>query len=81
MRKCRGRKRGGQRESGVIVERLTTPHDLIVMPKTAGEAGRRVGGRDTSHRILQSCERGRKGGRERERGGAAALGISMLRQL
>lgn len=63
MRKWRERKRGGKRESGVIVGRLTTPHDLIVMPKTAGEAGRRVGGRDASHRILQRWEGGREAGR------------------
>lgn len=32
----------GKGESGLIVGRLTTPHDLIVMPKRAGEAGRGV---------------------------------------
>ncbi len=58
MRKCgerEGERTEGKGESGVIVGRLTTPHDLIVMLKTAGEAGRRVGGRDASHRILQRC--------------------------
>lgn len=45
----------GKGESRVIVERLTTPHDLIVMLKTAGEAGRSVGGRNASHHILQCC--------------------------
>lgn len=65
-------KERAKRESGVIVGRLTTPHDLIVMPKTVGEAGRRVGGRDASHRILQRCERGRQGGREAGREGPAA---------
>lgn len=56
MRKCReGERTEGKGESRVIVGRLTTPHDLIVMLKTAGEAGRRVGGQDASHRILQRC--------------------------
>lgn len=52
--------RGKRGESRAIVGRLTTPHDLIVMLKTAGEAGRSVGGRDASHHILQGpCDRGR----------------------
>lgn len=52
--------RGKRGESGAIVGRLTTPHDLIVMLKTAGEAGRSVGRRDASHHILQGpCDRGR----------------------
>lgn len=58
MRKCRereGERTEGKGESRVIVGRLTTPHDLIVMLKTAGEAGRRVGGQDASHHILQRC--------------------------
>lgn len=46
----------GKGESRVIVERLTTPHDLIVMLKTAGEAGRSVGGRNASHHILVLCD-------------------------
>lgn len=62
MRKCREREQRGKGESGVIVGRLTTPHDLIVMLKTAGEAGRRVGGQDASQHILQRCVA--KGGRE-----------------
>lgn len=60
MRKCR--ERGGRereqrvkRERRVIVGRLTTPHDLIVMLKTVGEASGRVGGQDASHHILQRC--------------------------
>lgn len=63
MRKCREREQRGKGESGVIVGRLTTPHDLIVMLKTAGEAGRRVGGQDASQHILQRCvaEGGREG--------------------
>lgn len=40
------------------------------MPKTAGEAGRRVGGKDASHRILQRCV-SEGGGGQRE-GPAAA---------
>lgn len=51
----REREQRERRESGVIVGRLTTPHDLIVMLKTAGEAGKSVGGRDASHHILQCC--------------------------
>lgn len=50
-----GERTEGKGERGVIVGRLTTPHDLIVMLKTAGEAGRRVGGRDASYHILQRC--------------------------
>lgn len=39
-----------ERERGLFVGRLTTPHDLIVMLKPAGEASRRVGGQDASRR-------------------------------
>lgn len=45
-------------ESRAIVGRLTTPHDLIVMLKTVGEAGRSVGGRDASHHKLSDQGRG-----------------------
>lgn len=50
----------GRGESRVIVERLTTPHDLIVMLKTVGEAGRSEGGRErcqTPHTTVL-CEGG-----------------------
>lgn len=56
MERERQREQRERGESGVFVGRLTTPHDLIVMLKTAGEAGRRVGGQDASQRILQRCE-------------------------
>ena len=47
-----GERTEGRGESRGIVGRLTTPHDLIVMLKTAGEAGRSVEGRHASHHIL-----------------------------
>lgn len=56
MERQRQREQRERGESGVFVGRLTTPHDLIVMLKTAGEAGRRVGGQDASQRILQRYE-------------------------
>ena len=54
MRCKKGKRTEVERESRFIVGRLTTPHDLIVMLKTAGVARER--------------EREREGGREREKG-------------
>ena len=71
------RERGREREpkgregvSRVIVERLTTPHDLIVMLKTVGEAGGRGGEgvTTTDHCAVLCCVRvGGKEGRDTDR--------------